>query len=66
MTEQLRLEIVILGWTIRQWEQGKLTKLETGETIAARKVAAWRRRIAATKRLTSPDDSSEPVTTSTE
>jgi hypothetical protein len=38
-------------WTLKQWETGTLTKLEVGEPITAKHIAAWPRGIEELKRL---------------
>ena len=48
--DNLRTELAVLEWTLKNWGAGKLTMLETGERITTRRVAAWKRRIAEIKR----------------
>jgi hypothetical protein len=49
--EEVRTELAVVEWNLKQWETGALTKLEGGEPITAKHVAAWRREIVELKRL---------------
>jgi hypothetical protein len=49
--EEIRTALIVLEWTLKQWEAGTLTKLEGGEPITAKHVALWRREIEELKRL---------------
>jgi hypothetical protein len=56
--DEIREELAVLEWTLKQWGEGNLTTLENGKRITTRQVAAWRRRIKELRRrlIHSPDN----------
>jgi hypothetical protein len=48
--KELRFELTVLEWSLHQWGTGRMAKLEGGELMTAKHVAAWRRKIEDLKR----------------